>query len=241
MAESLNCLVVGRGTCPFCNFRIVNLSSLLSHLRYVHSNDPGFFVTCRVDGCTNTYVKYASFRTHVYRHHKDHLDCSAAQVTTINNVPEIPGSDHDPNIISQPASSRGDCSSPHLLDERFELVGNPVSTESASNSVQVHSDVKRKTTALFLLKMKETFGLSQRAIDGIVVESESLFEQFLENIQGRVLEAINRAGISPDTLPGLKEVFKLESQGPFHGLNTRYLQEQFFRQSLNLVVSWGIL
>ena len=89
--------------------------------------------------------------------------------------------------------------------------------------------------------MKETFGLSQRAIDGIVVESESLFEQFLENIQGRVLEAINRAGISPDTLPGLKEVFKLESQGPFHGLNTRYLQEQFFRQSLNLVVSWGIL
>ena len=36
----------------------------------VHSFDPGFTVTCGVDGCPKTFTKYNSFRKHILRHHR---------------------------------------------------------------------------------------------------------------------------------------------------------------------------
>ena len=97
--------------------------------------------------------------------------------------------------------------------------------------------LEKKTSALFLLTMKETFGVSQKAIDGIVKESNDLFQRFAERLQDSVFQSIREAGMNPDSLPSLKDIFRIELQSPFRELSSHFLQEQFYRQSLNLVVS----
>ena len=44
---------------------------VLSHLRAVHSNDPGFNVTCGIKGCAVTLKSFRSLYQHIYRKHRD--------------------------------------------------------------------------------------------------------------------------------------------------------------------------
>ena len=43
-------------------------------------------------------------------------------------------------------------------------------------------------------------------------------------------------GMDSDTI-GLENVFEQDSMDPFRGLETCYLQEKYFREKLNLIVS----
>ena len=96
-------------------------------------------------------------------------------------------------------------------------------------------DELRRSSALFLLKMKEQRRTSQVAIDDIVEGSRSLFCQTLTRLQAGVKAQLAEVGVDPDSV-GLGKVFK-DIVDPFNGLETCYLQEKYFRDSLNLIVS----
>lgn len=69
MATPLLCF-----SCPFadrCKFMAASISLVLSHLRAVHSSDPGFVATCGIDGCSSTLKSFQSLYQHIYRRHRD--------------------------------------------------------------------------------------------------------------------------------------------------------------------------
>ena len=55
--------------CPMCSFGAPYNTTLLSHLRSVHSMDPHFHVMCGIDGCVNTSKTFPALYSHIYRHH----------------------------------------------------------------------------------------------------------------------------------------------------------------------------
>lgn len=46
---------------------------ILQHIREVHSFEPDFHILCGLDGCPATYNVYESFRSHVYKKHRELL------------------------------------------------------------------------------------------------------------------------------------------------------------------------
>ena len=57
----------------------------------------------------------------------------------------------------------------------------------------------------------------------------------MQRLNSRVRESLSSSGIDADGVEGLSEVFQ-EFVSPFDGLETRHLQEKFFRESLGLVL-----
>lgn len=94
----------------------------------------------------------------------------------------------------------------------------------------------RRSSALFLLKLKEQRRISQVAIDDVVGGCKSLFSQTVVRVQAGVKAKLAESGIDPSSIHGLDTVFE-DVTNPFDGLETNHLQEKFFRDTFGLVVS----
>lgn len=56
--------------CPLCTeFQAPSYQLLLPHIRLVHSNKPGFSITCGLDGCQRSFTSMKTFSNHVYGFH----------------------------------------------------------------------------------------------------------------------------------------------------------------------------
>lgn len=95
---------------------------------------------------------------------------------------------------------------------------------------------RRRSSALFLLKLKEHRRISQTALDDVVEGSRSLFQQTVQTVQAGVRASLANNGIHPDNVHGLSDAFN-ELSDPFDGLETRYKQEKYYKDNLGLVVS----
>lgn len=63
-------------TCPICkDFARNSYVGILRHIGQVHSHRPGFSVQCGLgrSKCPATYKNFQSFRSHVYKKHRDDL------------------------------------------------------------------------------------------------------------------------------------------------------------------------
>ena len=96
-------------------------------------------------------------------------------------------------------------------------------------------DRMQRSNALFLLKLKEKRRISQVAIDDVVAGSRNLISQTITHVQAGVKDKLAEAGIDPESIKGLNNIF--ESVDPFENLGTSYLQEH---EELGLVVSANI-
>lgn len=47
----------------------INLTDFLKHVQLFHSHQPGFSITCGLDGCLRSFSSFKSFRNHVYSYH----------------------------------------------------------------------------------------------------------------------------------------------------------------------------
>ena len=102
----------------------------------------------------------------------------------------------------------------------------------------IGSDVEevRRSSALFLLKLKEQRRISQVAVDEIVYGCKSLFCRTIVRVQAGVRAKLAESGVDPSTIDGLDSAFE-DVSNPFESLETSYLQEKYFRDTLGLVVS----
>ena len=65
--------------CSLCGqFARTSYKGVLRHIAEIHSFNPNFHITCGLgpDKCPETYTKYDSFRSHVYRKHREELTTS---------------------------------------------------------------------------------------------------------------------------------------------------------------------
>ena len=94
---------------------------------------------------------------------------------------------------------------------------------------------QKRSAGLFLLKLKECRRLYHVAIDDIVQEWNGLFLHTVQQLNARVCERLASSGVDADSVEGLQDLFQ-DLPSPFEGLETRHLQEKYFRESLGLVV-----
>ena len=102
-----------RNECPIsdCDVCTPSVADLLSHLAAVHSSDPQFDVVCGIEGCCKRYSIFSSLKSHVYRHHRDHIirhsDRSSTSRTTAVSAELVSSAScntSDPAIDRSPAS-----------------------------------------------------------------------------------------------------------------------------------------
>ena len=60
-----------RFSCTICHrFASSTLKRVVRHIGSVHSFEPGFQITCGVNGCARTYTNFRSFQKHLTRQHQ---------------------------------------------------------------------------------------------------------------------------------------------------------------------------
>ena len=94
----------------------------------------------------------------------------------------------------------------------------------------------RRSSALFLLKLKEKRRITQVAIDDIVESCQGLFSQTIDCVKASVKTKLAELGVDVRQMDGLDEAFQ-HAIDPFEGIQTCHLQEQYFREQLGLIVS----
>jgi len=182
----------------------------------VHSHDPAFHVVCGIGGCVRSYNNYYSFKKHVYRKHRDYLDNSITSVIT-ENVSEH---DDDDDDVSESQNDGFDFA--EFLD-----------CHDYEQSGLQH----KKEMALFLLKAKEVRKVSQSALDGLLSDFSTIVESITRVLKSSVSDCLSSKGLDISSFDGLEEAFSdLKITDPFHQLHSKFQQEKFYREHLNLVV-----
>lgn len=66
--------------CTICDlFAGLSFASVLHHIGNTHRYDPGLSIVCGIDSCPEVYTNFESFRSHVFRKHRDDLySCSSS-------------------------------------------------------------------------------------------------------------------------------------------------------------------
>lgn len=66
--------IINMLVCPKCSvFETKTLKGLVQHIGIHHANKPNFHLICGINGCPHTSKVFSSFRSHVYRKHRDIL------------------------------------------------------------------------------------------------------------------------------------------------------------------------
>lgn len=94
----------------------------------------------------------------------------------------------------------------------------------------------QRSSALFLLKLKEQQRITQVALDDVVNGSRALFSETINRVQASVEANLAETGFDPDSIPGLRDAFRNVAD-PFKDLETQFLQQKYFRDKFNLIVS----
>ena len=145
--------------CTICNqFRGRIFAAVLRHISTSHRYDPGLSIRCGIRSCPETYANFESFRSHVYRKHRDVLHLDPRE----SNLPEgsIPATLEDP-----------------VDDDVF-------SQDTAMADLQPSN--LQSSAAKFLIKTKEECKLTQVSIDKIVTSIRGLWDQAMQELQKRL-------------------------------------------------------
>lgn len=83
--------------CSICNlFKGNDFSAVLRHIGEIHRYDPSLVIRCGIDRCPQTYMNFESFRSHIYRKHRDVLHCNSSHASSVETFPTegIGGDEH---------------------------------------------------------------------------------------------------------------------------------------------------
>lgn len=115
------------------------------------------------------------------------------------------------------------------------------SAESVATTVDVDrlmgydEELRRRSAALLLLKLKERRRVSQVAIDDIIEHSKVQFDRTVSIVLAETRSHLAERGINPDELDLDSALSKLNH--PFSALDTKHKQDKYFRDKLGLIVS----
>jgi len=100
--------------------------------------------------------------------------------------------------------------------------------------LNVDTKVQQRSSAQFLLNLKESRQVSQVVINDVQGWS-GLFASTVERLHARVRDKLASIGIDPDYIEELSEVFS-DIPHPFNKLETEHEQNKYYREHMGLVV-----
>lgn len=193
--------------CPLCDsFAAPTLKGVVRHIGVIHSLEPGFRVTCGVEGCTRSYTKFVSYKKHVYVKHRDAWSVDQRECD-----------------ISLPSSEEVRRDSP----------------VTEGNDQEESVAQLQRSSALFILKAREIHKIPQTSLDSLLGDISTFIDVIRSRLLQRISKELKEKGIDME-----QDLLALSNSpdiaNPFDGLHTEYLQHQYFKKYLNLVVSINI-
>ena len=179
----------------------------------VHAHEPEFHIISGVAGCVRSYSNFYSFKRHVYRKHREHLNITSRHSTAA----------HSSDIASVVTASDDFDFSDMLECDNFN---------------DTHSDFQHtKNMALFLLKAKEIRKVSQMSLDGLTSDFGNILQRTIKQLKLDINRCLQTSSINMEAIQGLTETFNHPNiTNPFRQLESRYQQEKFYKEHLNLLV-----
>lgn len=186
---------------PICyRAAYTTMKGVLRHVGLIHSQDANFHVVCGIEGCCRIYTNYLSYKKHMYRKHRTTLELS---------------------LTAQAQSETIDTMQTSILECEN-------SDDDALMDVSI--DFKKRHSALLLLKMKQTYKMSEIAVDSIISDISLLLQNRTDELRLQLCDKV------PTHEEKINEVFN-SPQLPFCGLETKYLRHRYFVNTLKLQVS----
>jgi hypothetical protein len=204
-----------RGRVPFL---ALTLALILNHYCRVHRHDPDFYVTCQVKQCGATYKKFEGYKSHLRRHHKGYDFTNGTDENSEEDQLEEDINPGQNNYVGENENADENQLYDRPTDQNVDLL---------------------KQNALFLLKTKEIYSLSQTATDSVISDTTNIVKNTIDLLRMGVANRLDSAGIQFCAVPGLQELFEDDNplSKPFDGLRGKTQQIRYFKENFGLVVS----
>ena len=141
----------------------------MRHIGEVHRFDPGLVIHCGIEHCPQTYRNYESFRSHVYRKHRNTL-----------------------HPMSSSTVSDETTDTTHELELQSEM--EILTTNNTTHDVDIID-----SGAKFLLKAREEYRIPQSTLEKLVSDMDGLWMLSLDSIKLKVKEAVESSFPTVDT------------------------------------------
>lgn len=195
--------------CSICNlFGGHTFAAVLRHIGEIHRYDPGLVIRCGIGQCPQTYTKYESFRSHVYRKHRE----------TIHS------------LSSANSASEGVCNFP----ESTEYYNQGDDVMSDIQAIEASAPDVKQSGAMFLLKTREEHRIPQSTLNKIVNDMKGLWMSSIELVRGNVKRSMCHSNKEAECEKLMKS---LDDSFPLIGLETEYLQLNYYKEHFNYLVS----
>ena len=172
-------------SCPLCSLTShlkLNITTFLKHIKLFHAHQAGFKLTCGIHGCQRTFTNFRTFENHVSAMHRSNCDLSSteAENNTANEDSESPSSSE-----CLWAADFSEVETSDESEEDVETNNDPV-TPDDHEAIQCSSELLQKSSALFLLGLKEKHKLTQVALQGVLEGVTNLNQQQLNLLHSKV-------------------------------------------------------
>lgn len=202
--------------CPLCPSERTrrlnfNVSKYLKHVRLFHAHQPNFHISCQINGCQRSYRNFSTFKNHVSDKHSCEALDRSIETTSLCD-------DFDDSDLSL-----------HV----------PVHTYTENDELYDSMCLAQKSSALFLLGLKEEKKLTQTALQGCIEGVTTLSQIRLNAQRQEVYKVLNADGVSQATIDKLDTTFDENGKfgRPFIGLETPHQQLNYYSRNFNFIVS----
>lgn len=124
------------------------------------------------------------------------------------------------------------------LDDNSNEDMNPQQTDPTTNN-EVHSigsnDIQSYAVK-WILKTRESRGLTRAATDGIIEDVQDLIEFVTLHLKSNVDRVLESTNVDQDILSAIDDVFNSPVTKPFNGVKSFYQQLQYCKKNFNFVV-----
>jgi len=163
-------------TCKLCTaashlrFRV---KEYIQHIKLFHAHQMNFRIICGISGCKRTYTSPGSFYNHVYAVHDerstDTCEASVINEESLNGNEDSDGySTHDDDDDDDDDNALTD---PDMCD---------------SHQLCFSKESLQKSSAIFLLGLKEKFKLTQVSLQGVIQGVTALTQQNINMLKLQV-------------------------------------------------------
>lgn len=167
MEELIKCKL-----CSAASHLRFQVKEYIQHIKLFHAHQTDFKIICGIRGCKRTYNNPGTFFNHVYAMHGED-DCEDIPVNNVSmDCDEDNNNDDDDDY-----SDYDDI----FMDQRASKVSSIHDSQSSYSK-----EIVQKSSAIFLLGLKEKFKLTQLSLQGVIQGVTALTQQNISMLKSQV-------------------------------------------------------
>lgn len=200
-------------SCCLCDgFAGNSFGSLLRHIGEIHRHDPNLCIQCGIGGCPETYKRYDSFRSHIYRKHRD----------VFYLQPDIQTQMSSTSLEQQPQGS---------------LVNDDYDDDDDDPTLTPPPPTTNFAFGRFIMKIREEYSMPQCTVSNILSDITELCRTSLDKAKTNLLSLTGSLENADQVGSMITQCFDdASSASPFEGLETEYKQTKYFKEFFNYLV-----